>query len=52
MESGRRELIMEECEWRRNQMSSVPGLFAAGEWRRHHGAKRLGGNSLSDLPFS
>ena len=32
------------------QMSSVPGLFAAGECAaRLHGANRLGGNSLSDL---
>src|ERR1700726_620731 len=33
-----------------NQMSSVPGLFAAGECAAGlHGANRLGGNSLSDL---
>src|SRR5690606_35891806 len=32
------------------QMSSVPGLFAAGECACGlHGANRLGGNSLSDL---
>jgi succinate dehydrogenase / fumarate reductase, flavoprotein subunit len=32
------------------QMSSVPGLFAAGECAAGlHGANRLGGNSLSDL---
>ena len=32
------------------QMSSVPGLFAAGEAAAGlHGANRLGGNSLSDL---
>jgi len=32
------------------QMSSVPGLFAAGECASGlHGANRLGGNSLSDL---
>jgi succinate dehydrogenase / fumarate reductase, flavoprotein subunit len=32
------------------QMSSVPGLFAAGEAAGGlHGANRLGGNSLSDL---
>jgi len=33
-----------------NQMSRVPGLFAAGEVAAGlHGANRLGGNSLSDL---
>jgi succinate dehydrogenase / fumarate reductase, flavoprotein subunit len=33
-----------------SQMSSVPGLFAAGEAACGlHGANRLGGNSLSDL---
>jgi succinate dehydrogenase / fumarate reductase flavoprotein subunit len=33
-----------------SQMSSVPGLFAAGECAGGlHGANRLGGNSLSDL---
>jgi len=32
------------------QMSTVPGLFAAGEATAGmHGANRLGGNSLSDL---
>src|SRR6202042_2575352 len=32
------------------QMSTVPGLFAAGEvGARLHGANRLGANSLSDL---
>jgi succinate dehydrogenase flavoprotein subunit len=32
------------------QMSSVPGMFAAGECAAGlHGANRLGGNSLSDL---
>ena len=32
------------------QMSNVPGLFAAGECAAGlHGANRLGGNSLSDL---
>src|SRR5439155_1457871 len=32
------------------QMSTVPGLFAAGEVAASlHGANRLGGNSLSDL---
>jgi succinate dehydrogenase / fumarate reductase flavoprotein subunit len=33
-----------------SQMSTVPGLFAAGEVAASlHGANRLGGNSLSDL---
>ena len=33
-----------------NQMTTVPGLFAAGECAAGlHGANRLGGNSLSDL---
>src|SRR5438045_1633042 len=32
------------------QMSTVPGLYAAGECAAGlHGANRLGGNSLSDL---
>src|SRR6202044_1572469 len=34
-----------------SQMSDVPGLFAAGECAAGmHGANRLGGNSLFDLP--
>ena len=33
-----------------SQMSTVAGLFAAGECAAGlHGANRLGGNSLSDL---
>src|ERR1700761_8312387 len=33
-----------------SQMSSIPGLFAAGECASGmNGANRLGGNSLSDL---
>jgi succinate dehydrogenase / fumarate reductase flavoprotein subunit len=38
-----------QVDWE-SQMSSVPGLFAAGECAAGlHGANRLGGNSLSDL---
>jgi succinate dehydrogenase / fumarate reductase flavoprotein subunit len=38
------------CVDAETQMSSVPGLFAAGECAAGlHGANRLGGNSLSDL---
>ena len=47
----RRTTSWAACAWTRDtQMSTIPGLFAAGECAAGiNGANRLGGNSLSDL---